>query len=314
MKATVGGATGRRHLPWSVRLVRARKLVPAYLMMAPFLILFVVFALWPLLSSFYMSLSEYQGTRAPVFIGLANYRTLFADRRMGTAVYNIVRYVLLAVSLNTAVGLLLALVFQSQGRLSQLSRTLLFMPSITSGIASLIIWRYVLRSDKYGLLNVLLYAVTGRTVPFLGRPQYFLPIFVVLSLWGSCGLIMMLFLAGLRSIPRDFYEAAAVDGASPWDRFWGITLPLLRPVLLYVVCTGMISGFQMFDMAYVLPGGGGQTIGGTLDAALTPVLYLYYLGFLRLKMGLASALAWVLFAIIIVLTMLNLRVGRFREQ
>ncbi len=312
MEAIVGRAIGARPLPWPVRVARARKLVPAYLMMAPFLVLFAVFTLWPMLSSFYMSLTQYAGTKAPVFTGLDNYRTLLADPRLGTALYNIARYVLLTVSFNSAVGLLLALIYQTQGRLSQLARTLFFMPSVTSGIATLTVWRYIFRSDKYGLTNVLLYALTGRTVPFLGRPQYFMPIFVFISVWGGCGMTMIFFLAGLRSIPREFYEAAAVDGASQWHRFWAITLPLLRPVLLYVVCTGIIGAFQLFDMAYIL--GGGGNVGGPLDAALTPVLYLYHLGFFRLKLGLASALAWMLFALIIGVTMVNLRVGRLQEQ
>ncbi|MCL6430010.1 MAG: sugar ABC transporter permease [Anaerolineae bacterium] len=308
-----GGATAGSVSPWSGRVARAWKLAPAYSMMAPFLVLFAVFTLWPILNSLYLSFTQYAGTRAPVFTGLENYRALLADTRLRTALYNIGRYVLFTVSLNTVVGLTLAVVYQSQGRVNQLARTLFFMPSVTSGIAILTVWRFILRSDKYGLLNVVIYALTGRTVNFLGRPEYYMPVFVFISVWGSCGMTLIFFLAGLRSIPRELYEAAAVDGASPWHQFWRITLPLLRPVLLYVVCTGAIGAFQLFDMAYIL-GGGGNVLGGPLDAALTPVLYLYYLGFVRLRLGLASALAWVLFALIIIVTIVNLRLGRFAEQ
>ncbi len=299
--------------PRPVRWARARDLLPAYMMMVPFLLLFAVFTIWPILNSLYMSFTQYAGTKAPVFVGLDNYRKLVADPRLRTAVYNIGRFVFFSVGLNTVVGLMLALIFQTQGRLNRIARTLFFMPAVTSGIATLTVWQYIFRSDKYGLLNQIILMVGGQAFPFLGRPQYYMYIFLFLSVWGGCGMTMIFCLAGLRSIPREYYEAASVDGASQWRRFWGITLPLMRPMLLYVVCTGMIGAFQLFDMAYILGGATGD-VGGPLDAALTPVLYLYFLGFTRLKLGVASALAWMLFVIIIIVTMINLRVGRFQEE
>lgn len=303
-------------ITWNYRWSRVKKYLPLYGMMAPFLILFVVFTIWPILSSFVLSMTDYTGVavKAINFVGIANYAKLLKDSRLQTAMWNIARYVILTVGCNSVVGLLLAMLYQGQGRVNQLSRTMFFMPAVTSGIATLTIWQYVFRSDKYGLVNSLLRLFNQEPVPFLADPQYFMGIFVFLSVWGGCGMTMIFFLAGLKAINKEYYEAAAIDGASVFQRFFTITLPLLRPTLLYVVTTGMIGAFQLFDMAYILGGGGLGMMGGPLDAALTPVLYLYYQGFTRQRIGLASALAWILFAIIIVMTLISLRAGRFQED
>ena len=295
---------------------KLNKYLPLYGMMLPFLLLFFVFTVWPLFRSIQLSLTDYTGIAAKEinFVGLDNYKALLADERFHTSLWNIGRYVFFTVTLNTIIGVILAVILQSQGRINQIARTLFFMPAVTSGLATVVVWQYVFRSDKYGLMNVLITSLGGDIVPFLGRPVYYMPIFVFISIWGGCGMTMIFILAGLRSINRELYEAAAIDGADSWRRFWAITLPLLRPTLLYVVVTGIIGAFQLFDMAYIISGGGLGSMGGPLDAGLTPLLYLYYLGFTRFNIGMASALAWLLFLVIIVLSLILLRIGRFSED
>ncbi|MBN1312477.1 MAG: sugar ABC transporter permease [Anaerolineae bacterium] len=292
------------------------KYLPLYGMMLPFLLLFFVFTVWPLFRSIQLSLTDYTGIAAREinFVGVDNYRTLLSDERFHTSLWNIARYVFFTVTINTIVGIILAVVLQAQGKINQITRTLFFMPAVTSGLATTVVWKYVFRSDKYGLMNILIASLGGDVIRFLGTPKYYMPIFVFISIWGGCGMTMVFILAGLRSINPELNEAAAIDGADSWRRFWTITLPLLRPTLLYVVVTGTINAFQLFDMAYIISGGGQDSMGGPLDAGLTPLLYLYYLGFTRFNIGLASALAWILFLVIIVLSLILLRIGRFTED
>jgi len=298
------------------RQSKIMKYLPLYGMMLPFLLLFFIFTVWPLFRSIQLSLTDYTGIAAKeiTYIGLDNYRTLLSDERFHTSLWNIARYVLFTVTLNTIIGVILAVVLQAQGKINQVARTLFFMPAVTSGLATTVVWQYVFRSDKYGLMNVLITSLGGDVIRFLGTPRYYMPIFVFISIWGGCGMTMVFILAGLRSINPELNEAAAIDGADSWRRFWTITLPLLRPTLLYVVVTGIINAFQLFDMAYIISGGGLGSMGGPLDAGLTPLLYLYYLGFTRFNIGLASALAWMLFLVIIVLSLILLRIGRFTED
>lgn len=313
---TVISPVAQQPASFSQRWVKFQKWIPAYSMMVPFLLLFFVFTVWPLLQSFYLSFTDYTGVAAKQvnFIGFGNFTQLWKDPRFQTAMWNISRYVILSVAITTVIGLILAIIFQAQGKLNQIARTLLFMPSVTSGIATLTIWQFVFRSDKYGLINSMIVGWGGKPIPFLARPEFYMPLFIFITVWGGSGMTMIFILAGLKSISKELYEAAAIDGATPWQRFWGITLPLLRPTLLYVVTTGMIGAFQLFDMAYIIGGGGLGSMGGPLDAGLTPVLYLYYLGFTRQHIGMASALAWMLFGVIIVISFINLRVGRFSED
>ncbi|MBN1429158.1 MAG: sugar ABC transporter permease [Anaerolineae bacterium] len=292
------------------------KYLPLYGMMLPFLLLFFVFTVWPLVRSFQLSLTDYTGiaTKEINFIGLDNYSALLSDERFQTSLWNIGRYVFFTVTLNTIIGVILAVILQAQGKFNQIARTLFFMPSVTAGLATVVVWQYIFRSDKYGLMNTLVTSLGGDIIPFLGRPTYYMPIFVFVSIWGGCGMTMIFILAGLKSINRELYEAAAIDGANSWRRFWTITLPLLRPTLLYVVVTGIIGAFQLFDMAYIISGGGLGSMGGPLDAGLTPMLYLYYLGFTRFSIGKASALAWMLFLIIIIFSLILMRIGRFTDD
>lgn len=235
------------------------------------------------------------------------------DPRFLRALYNTIRFAFAAVTLSTLLGLGLALALQRQSRFNFFLRTLFFLPSVTSTLAIATVWRWMLTNEDYGLVNALLRELGQKeNITFLANQSYTLPLMIAIAVWGGMGYNMILFLAGLQGIPIELYEAAAVDGANVRQRFWHITLPLLRPTILYVVIIGSITAFQVFELVYVLFASV-ETIGGVLDSGLTLVPYLYDEGFTQFQLGYAAAIAWVLFLIIFVLTMINLSIGRRQD-
>ena len=295
-----------------LRIAQLRRSLPLYILLAPFLGLFALFVLWPISNSFYLSFTEYNGIRSPAFVGLQNYMRLAEDARFITALGNTTTYVLLVVTLNTSIGLLLALSLRRQTVVNQICRVLFFLPAVTSAVAMNVLWRWIFSGEDYGLGNTIRGFLGLPPVTFLADTSWTMPILVLMALWGGLGFTMILFLAGLQSIPASLHEAAAIDGASERQRFWYITLPLLRPTLLYVVITGLVTAFQVFEAVYIVFRSV-ESIGGVLDSGLMLVPYLYDRGFNRFDLGYASAIAWVLFAIIFVLTLANLYVGRERN-
>jgi multiple sugar transport system permease protein len=201
------------------------------------------------------------------------------DERFWHALMNTFTYVFVVVALNVLFGLTLALALQRQTLINMTLRTIFFLPSVTSTLAIIVVWNWVI---------------------------------IMLAVWGGMGYNMILFLAGLQNIGQDVYDAAMVDGASVPQRFFHITLPLLRPTLLFVIITGTIAAFQVFESVYVLFSDA-ETVGGVLDSGLTVVVYLYEEGFRQFNQGYAAAMAWILFIIIFILTLINLRFGRASE-
>lgn len=267
----------------------------------------------------------FESARNVLSDGFKEWRTIFEteasrlvigaiDPRFWTAMYNTVIYVFATVFLRLLLGLGLALVLQPQSRFNMLLRTVFFLPSVTAGVAVTVVWGWIFRGQTYGLINSLRLQL-GQTevIAFLSDPQWMLPILIWMSIWGGMGYNMILYLAGLQSIPAELYEAATVDGANTRDKFFYITLPLLRPTTIFLVITGIIGSFQVFDAVYILFASAGEGMGGTLDAALTVVGYLYERGFRLFQLGYASAIAWILFIIIFIMTLINLRLGRADE-
>jgi len=235
------------------------------------------------------------------------------DPRFWKAMTNTSNYVAVTVVARVVLGLVLALALQHQSALNMGLRTIFFLPSVTSTIAITVVWGYLFTGKSYGLLNSLRNTFGFETIEFLADAAWTMPILMLLTVWGGIGYNMILFLAGLQSISQDMYEAATVDGASTWDKFWYITLPLLRPTTVFIVITSIIGSFQVFDAVYVLFASPNGNIGGALDSVLTVVTYLYERGFRLFDMGYASAIAWVLFVIIFIFTMINLQVGQADE-
>lgn len=236
------------------------------------------------------------------------------DARFWTSILNTLIFVLWTVTGKLILGLMIALILQKQSTFNYVMRMLFFLPSVTASIAVTVVWGWIFRGQPYGLVNYVMLqsGIVTEPISFLNDANWTMPILIFMTVWGGIGYNMILFLAGLQNINPELYEVAAIDGAGPWMRFSRITFPLLRPTTLYIVITSIIGGFQVFEAVYILFASA-EGMGGVLDSGLTVVPYLYDRGFRLFQMGYASAIAWILFAIIFVLTLINLRVGRASE-
>jgi pectin-derived oligosaccharide transport system permease protein len=270
----------------------------AYLFLLPWFVGMVAITIGPILASLALAFTDYSILSAPHFIGVANFVTMFTDdARYLTSVRTTLTYVAISVPLVLLWGLFLALVLNQGMRLLPIFRAIFYIPSLLgTSVAVAILWYYMFGKD--GLINLALLRPLG--IPgtsFVGDPSFALYTLVVLNLW-AFGSGMIIFLAGLRQIPIELYEAAELDGASRWARFWRITLPLLTPVLFFNAVLGLVGGLQAFTSAFVISGG----TGGPADATLLYQVYLYQRGFVNLNMGYACAMAWVLLTVIAVCT------------
>jgi multiple sugar transport system permease protein len=283
---------------------RRREALAFYLCISPWLIGFLFLTLGPMLYSLYISFTRWDLLSDPVWIGLRNYMVRMPnDERFWQSLKVTTLYTLAYVPLEMIGGLALALLVDNRIRGIRVFRTIFYLPTVLAGVAFVVVWLWML-DPRGGLINLLL-AQFGIVGPrWLLDPDWALPALVLMSFWGW-GRAMVIYLAGLQSIPGELYEAAAIDGANAWPRFWRITLPLLTPTIFFNLVLSIISTFQTFTNAFV------ATNGGPLDATLFYVLYLYKQAFEFRNMGYASALAWVLFLITMALTLLVVRSQRF---
>jgi multiple sugar transport system permease protein len=214
----------------------------------------------------------------------------------------------------TSLGLTLALAFKTTSLRDRVMRTIFFLPAVSSGVGIILVWKWIFMVDSWGLANTISTFFGGSTRAWLTETSLSIPILTAMAVWGGAGYAMVLFVAGINAIPDELYEQASIDGASRVQQFWRITLPMLRPVSVFVVITSTIGAFQIFEPVYLLYATHASVIGGPLDSALTIVPYLYDMGFNRFQLGYASAIAWILFFIIFVITLIQLRVTRtFKE-
>lgn len=288
-----------------------RKLAWGLFFISPWIIGFLAFTAYPMASSFYYSLTDYTVLQpVPDFIGLHNYGRMLHDGFFWTALYNTAYLAFFFVPLNIAFGVGMALLLNVKIRGQAIFRTLAYLPTIVPAVASAILWLWLL-NPLYGVINGLLGAVGIAGPGWLADPTWSKPSYVMMSLWQALGNTMLIFLAGLQGVPDQLYEAAALDGAGPWSRFRHVTLPMLSPVLFFNAVLGIITAFTYFTQAYVITASallkGGGSLGAPLNSALFYVLYIYQNAFNYSDMGYACALAWVLFAIIMVLTALLFR-------
>jgi multiple sugar transport system permease protein len=264
------------------------------LFVAPWMLGFLLWILGPMLFSFGLIFMEWRILSPPKFVGLENLRVLLEDRFVGIAVFNTAYFTFIYVPLNLVVALGLALLVNQQLRGIRAVRTLFYLPSVTPSVAYIALWMWLLNAD-YGLINLSLRQV-GITGPrWLGDPDWAKPALILMSLWGF-GTVALVFLAALQGVPDVLYEAASLDGAGRWARFWHVTLPMISPAILFNLVIGLINSFQIFTAAFV------ATQGGPVNSTLFLVLYLYNAGFQDFQMGYASTLAWLLFLIVLALT------------
>jgi multiple sugar transport system permease protein len=266
----------------------------AYLFLSPWLFGVTVFWLIPIVASFLLSFTEWALIDpTPTWVGLQNYREMLDDRTFWVSLGVTLKFMVLSVPLYLVCGLVLSLLLNLKVRGINLFRTILFLPSVLSGVAVAVLWVALLNPDV-GAINTLLRAIGIDDPPrWLQSPSWAVPSVVLVGLWGIGG-GAIIYLAGLQNIGAHLYEAALLDGAGPWQRFRYVTLPMLTPTLLFVLLTGLIDAFQVFDLAYVLSRGGQQGIGDSLQFYL---INLWNEGFVNGQFGYASALAWVLIMI-----------------
>jgi len=289
------------------RLVRAiRRNAAGYLFLTPWLIGFFGLTLGPTIASLYLSFTDYDLLTPPRWAGLKNYEyAFFYDDRLRQALSVTFNYVLWSVPLKLAVALALAMALDKSVRGVSFYRAVFYLPSLLgASVAIAVLWRQIFGPE--GLVNQLL-AVVGIAGPsWVTDPNYALWTLVVLAIW-QFGSPMIIFLAGLRQIPQDLYEAASMDGAGPMRQFFRITLPLLAPVIFFNLVLQTIEGFKAFTQAFIVSGG----TGGPIDATLFYTLYLYEEAFANFRMGYASALAWLLLVIISIFTALAFLSSRY---
>lgn len=284
-----------------------------YLFIAPAVILFVVFVIIPIIASFFLSFTRYDVLHPPAWVGVDNFRALISqDPRFWKAFRNTVLYVIGVVPIGISLGVLLAAALEELTRGKQALKVLYFIPTVTSVVAVAIIWKWLFAGEKFGLINYLLIMLNLEPVDWLLSPRWILPAIMIMSVWAGLGYNLVFFSAGISTIPQTLYEAAKVDGAGWWGRFWHVTLPMLRPTLIFVIVMSIITSFQVFDQVYIMTGGTGEGVGGVLDGALTLVAYLYEQGFQRFHMGYASAIAYLIFGCMFGLAVVNLRQLRSR--
>jgi multiple sugar transport system permease protein len=264
-----------------------------YLFLLPWLIGLITITLGPMVASLYLSLTNYDLIGSSSFIGFDNYKQMFSDQRFLAAAWVTARYVLISVPIQLTFALGLAALLNRGIRGLAFYRSVYYLPSLLgASVAVAVLWRQVFGSD--GLINQVLGVFGLTNLPsWVATPSTALGTIIVLNVW-TFGAPMIIFLAGLRQIPAELYEAASMDGAGTWRRFVTITLPLLSPVIFFNLVLQMIHAFQAFTQAYVVSNG----TGGPVDSTLFYSMYLYQQGFTSFKMGYASAMAWVLLIVI----------------
>lgn len=281
------------------------------LFVSPALLLILVFFIVPVFIALLLSFSDFDiyalGSLEYLrFIGLRNYIELFQNPLFWTALGNTVYFVVIGGPLSMVVSLGAALLIGSKlVKFKTLFRTVFFLPVVTTLVAVAVMWRY-LYHPRYGLLNYALGGLGIEPIDWLGDPFWAMPAIILMAVWKNFGYNMIIFLAGLQSIPDSLYEAARIDGANRWRQFWHVTLPMLAPTFLFVAIITMIGYFQLFAEPYVM------TQGGPSNATLSVVLFMYEQGFRWWNLGSAAAIAFVLFAIILAVTLIQLRLQRVR--
>lgn len=274
--------------------------VAGWLMASPWILGILIWMVGPFGAAAYLSFTDYDILSRSSFVGLENFQTMLTDDPLfWTSMRVTTLYAFVSVPLQIILGLFLAMLLNTKIRGLAWFRTIYYLPTVLTGVAVSFLWIWIFSAD-WGVLNYLLSLVGIQGPNWLTSEKWALPSLIIMSLWGVGG-GMVIYLAGLQGVPTEFYEAAEVDGASWWPKFWHITLPIISPVILFQLIMGIIGALQTFTQGYVM------TEGGPNNATLFYLLYLWRSAFERLQMGYASALAWGIFVYILALTLLVLR-------
>ena len=283
--------------------LRRREALDGYLAILPTIVIFAVFVAFPVVFSLWMSFHKWTMFGTPRWIGFQNYGQLVHDPDFGQAILNTLYFTAVSVPLGMAIALALALVLNRKMRGLTFYRAVYFAPVVTAAVAVSLVWQ-ILYNTQYGLINYILNLFHLPSVAWLEDPHWAMPAIIIMSIWKGLGSTMVIYLAGLQAIPEHYYEAARIDGAGRIALFRHITWPLLFPTTFFVLVMSIIGSFQVFDQVYVMTGG------GPFGATNVIVLLLYQRAFQAFQMGYASAMAWVLFAMIFVVSLLQFRLLR----
>jgi multiple sugar transport system permease protein len=294
--------------------VSFRRYLPHYLMIAPFIILFAVFFLYPILSGFYYSFHDWNAVDPPRYVGLANYERIVGSRDFSRAMGNLFTYIAITVPLGILVALGLALLVDSfTGRWANFFRNAYFLPVVLPAFLAATIWRWIY-APNFGLLNMMLGWFGVPSISFLNDTGTMLYALIAVDVWVSAGFNMVILLAGLKNIPGELYEAARLDGASKWQQIVHVTLPMLGPVLFFVSTYGLISAMQVFDKPWLLTGSSFTSYGGRRNALLFPVMDMVGRAFGAVKFGEAAAYGFLLTIAIVAITALLFALRAWRER
>jgi multiple sugar transport system permease protein len=292
----MSAATTRRTIwPWG----RRRPLF-GYLYVTPVIVWFVVFNLFPIAVGLGLSVTDWNILAPPNFIGIQNYVSLVSDQLFWTALVNTLYFAVVSVGLGTVVALGLAVALNQRLRFLSIYRTIFFLPAVTALIAVAMVWRW-LYDTEYGLINWVLSLVGIPPLRWLDDPRLAMLAVILMSVWRSVGFNTIILLAGLQSIPTEYQEAASIDGAGRWRRFWHITLPLVSPSTFFVAVNSLIGAWQVFDQVWAM------TQGNPENSTVTLVFLIYQNAFAWGKAGYASSLAYVLFVLILAFTWIQFK-------
>ncbi|MBS6865873.1 MAG: carbohydrate ABC transporter permease [Ruthenibacterium sp.] len=299
-KGNIAGRRGRR------LNLKQREALTGWLFVSPALIGFGIFTFGAILYSLYLSFTDYNLLGSPEWLGLENYIRAFTNDQYFYQYFgNTFYFALVLVPVVLVISLFLAILINKKvGKIAKAYRVALFLPSITSTVAVSMVWLWIFNPDM-GIMNNFLTAIGFHNPPmWLSDPEWSKPALIIMRVWQMSGYYMLLFLAGLQTIPETLYEAAEVDGASSWQKFRRITVPMLSNTTFVVVILLVIESFNMFESIFVM------TEGGPLGSTSTIMYYIYEQGFMSYNMGYASALAWIFFALILVFTLIQFRFRR----
>jgi multiple sugar transport system permease protein len=279
--------------------------IAAWIAISPWVIGFLAFTLWPVVSSIYFSFTKYDVVSAPEWVGLDNYRRLFTnDRRFAVSIRNSIIYTVLYVPLHVITALGVAVLLNQARRMSGVYRTLYYLPSITPAVATAYLWIWILNPND-GVVNRALRFMHLPAPAWTVDPFWTKPTIVISQLW-LLGGAMIIFLAGLKGVPQELYEAARLDGANAWRRLRDVTIPMISGVTFFIVTVSVINALQVFTQGYVMF----DKDGGPQNSALFIVMYLFKRAFEFFQMGYASAIAWMLFVMILLITLVQFRLAK----
>ncbi len=289
----------------SARSKQTRALLIGLAFASPWIVGLCVFLVYPIAASLYYSFTDYSVLESPRWIGLRNYADLFTqDDLFITSIVNTGVFAGMLIPIGTVFAIALALLLNLKIRFMALHRTIFYLPVLVPTVALALVWQWVL-NPTYGVVNDLLALIGIQGPGWYANPTWAKPSYVIMSLW-TVGNAVIIYLAGLQDVPKDLYDAASVDGANALRKLVNVTLPMLTPVILFNVIIGLIGALQVFSEAYIITGG----TGNPANSAMFYVLLLYRNAFVYFKMGYASAMAWVLFIMVLIVTLLLVRSSR----